>query len=318
MFYKILISLILCIASLKAMDTEQSFPFQELPKDLQGLILAHAYKDHSDSDDAIQQFKKLVLVSKDTVLFAKNSIYTKLLMKDLVEKYFAPGILIPICLHSKKALTLFQQAVKKELKHIAKDNGFTYNNSQMQNKSGDADKFIETIFHGNTEAIIRMLRNGFNLNEIVYKKLKLTVFSFLFCDLGLPVPIIKLLLAADPNVNAQDRQGKTVLMGCASTLVPDWPYKLVVLLAVGAKIHAIDNTGNSALHYAISGAYHRDSIIDVSNYPYTAAQCSYSRKLLVAAGASMGSNRFSNLRCYGWLGLSCFKIHAQESACTIV
>ena len=109
MFYKIIILVILCTASLIAMDQAESFQFQDLPKDLKDLVLAHAYKDHATLKEALQQFKTLTLVSKDAAQVAKNSGYTQSLMQDLLNKYDSDAIDVVICLSSDQALIAFKQ-----------------------------------------------------------------------------------------------------------------------------------------------------------------------------------------------------------------
>ena len=124
MFYKILISLILCAVPLLAMDEKHSFPFQDLPKDLQGLVLAHAYKKHDTPEQAAQQFKTLTLVSKDTAQVAKSSSHVPSIVKDLLNKYNVFALDIVICLTSPQALAAFKQQFNKSFiklsQHIKK------------------------------------------------------------------------------------------------------------------------------------------------------------------------------------------------------
>ena len=293
MFKKILISLVVCIASLNAMDQEQPFPFQELPKDVKQLILAHAYKNHSTPEEAVRTFKNLALVCKDSVVVAKNSIHTKAIIKDLVKKYEAKAIAIPLALHSTRALGAFKRAYKKSLVALADEI-----NALANTITPDEEQQYLLSANGSVK--------NFDINQLRYliacgmytHNLSLSVL-FLRCVSN--PEALKLLIACGADVNDKDPYGRSVLINTIISFCIKNHLPLVqILIAAGADATLRDDQQLTPLSWFLtqkSKSADPDKLIT----------------LLSLAGSDVGPLwvwRF-------WLPYK-FTKHAQRSACTIV
>ena len=290
MFYRILISLVLCVGSLNAMDQEQSFPFQDLPKDTKQLILFNAYKNHGTPEEALHTFKHLVLVCKDSAVVPKNSIYTKALMKDLVKKYEAKAIAIPLALHSTRALRAFKRAYKKSLVTLTDEIIALGNTLTPEDK--EEDQYTNWEF-----------KNACKINDVNAVKYALASgiidqWLILSPQCARHPETLKLLIAG-ANVNSQGYDVQTSLRRIVQ--LPNALPLVQILIAAGADATLRNKEGNTPLTCLLAGRELNSADVDQVI------------TLLSLAGSEIGplwALRF-------WLSYKFTKC-AQQSACTIV
>ena len=315
MFKKILISLVLCIASLNAMQQKESFPFQSLPKDIQTLVLVYAYKDHQTASEAIQKFKALTAVSRNTLSIANSSLYAApTIMEDLVKKYSSDAIVIPLCLHSKMALEAFKQAFKESLVPLADeiaDLSYVLPASDKQQGQAELDSIlIFAAICDDFKQVKHALAAGCDLNFRLRAEGS-TLFTHIISHVR-SCETLKYMLAMGADVNACNEAGLTGFMSACINRENNLS-KVKMLLAAGAHVNARDMHGNTSLLYAIR------------RYE-TASNTSNSKKLtddlvrlLYAAGVDAGKPDFQCKKIlYRYTLLAKMRKFAQETACTIV
>ena len=289
MLYKIIVSLLLCSASLMAMCQVKTFDIGSLPKDIQTLVLVCAFKDHQTESEAIQKFKALTAVSKHTATIAKDSLFTALLMKDLVKKYQAEVLIIPLCLHSDRALQAFKHEFRKVIELLAQE---------MQDLSGTLDLELpddhiatyryalsEAVSNGDTVRVKNLLSSigKFNNDQWTLQPELMRV-----CNQCPSKEIVMLLLACGVDVNISVANATALIYAsrCGHISI------MKILLAFGSDISRLSReVGHSRRNTALMEAAQEGNIEAI--------------RLLIAAGADVNQQNTRGIAGLKRAYLSC-------------
>lgn len=104
---------------------------------------------------------------------------------------------------------------------------------------------VEAALYGKKDIIQKALKQGFDVNSVDPEKRT----PLMFAAFNAQTEIVKILLEADAEIDAQDQIGTSALMFAASA--PDGKEAIQVLLDAGAKINLVDNNEHfSALMWA--------------------------------------------------------------------